>query len=44
MSPALLVGIITLVRGAQLQVRDRRLSAGVQLAGGRYGVALMGRF
>lgn len=44
MAPLLLVGLITVGRGARLRARERRLSAGVQLGGGRYGVSLMGRF
>jgi len=44
MAPLLLVGLITAGRGARLRARERRVSAGVQLGGGRYGVSLMGRF
>ncbi|MBK6810412.1 MAG: hypothetical protein IPG81_16250 [Sandaracinaceae bacterium] len=44
MCPLFVVGVITAGRGARRRARERRLSAHVQLAGGRYGLALMGRF
>lgn len=44
MHPLLVVGVAAAGRGARLRARARRLSAGVQLAAGHYGVTLMGRF
>ncbi|MBK8590268.1 MAG: hypothetical protein IPN77_14260 [Sandaracinaceae bacterium] len=44
MSPLLIVGLIAASSGARRRGQARRLSARVELAGGRYGFALMGRF
>ncbi len=44
MAPVLLVGIIVAGRGGGLRGRERRLTAGVELTGGRYGLRLLGRF
>ena len=44
MSPVLIVGVVTTISGARHRARARRLSARLQWTGGRYGLALSGRF